>query len=107
MAQLRQDYAEFVARQAEVIVIGTDDVASFRYHWDARGYPFIGLPDPQNSVSDLYGQEVKALKFGRLPAMVVIDRGGRIRYIHYGSSASDIPQNRQILNLLDWINHET
>ncbi len=34
MAQLRQDYNQFVKRDAEVIAIGPEDAASFsRHHW--------------------------------------------------------------------------
>ena len=106
MAQLRQDYAEFTARQAEVIVVGPDDAVSFRYHWDADHYPFIGLPDPHHEVADLYGQEIKFLKLGRMPALLVIDRAGIVRSAHYGKSMSDIMQNWEVLRLLDRLNRE-
>ena len=43
---------------------------------------------------------------GRMPALLVVDKGGRIRYAHYGHSMSDIPDNREILDLLDALNSE-
>jgi peroxiredoxin Q/BCP len=101
---LRQDYAEFTKRRAVVLVIGTDERKSFEYHWAHQKYPFVGLPDPKCIVPDLYGQQVKLLKFGRLPALMVIDRAGVIRYAHYGDSMSDIPGDDKILALLDKIN---
>ncbi len=103
---MREDYAEFGKRGAEVLVIGTDARKSFEYHWSSQKYPFVGLPDPECVVPDLYGQQVKLLKFGRMPALMVIDKAGVIRYAHYGDSMSDIPSDAKILALLDKLNEE-
>ncbi len=103
---MREDYNRFRQRQAEVLVVGTDEHKSFDYHWKRHGYPFVGLADAEGQVPDLYGQEVKLLKLGRLPALMVIDRAGMIRYAHYGESMSDIPSNHQVLQLLDELNAE-
>jgi len=48
----------------------------------------------------LYGQEVKLLKFGRMPAQILIDMQGIVKYAHYGQSMSDIPANEKILQLI-------
>jgi peroxiredoxin len=104
MAQLRQDYAEFTARGAEIIVVGPEDAEAFREYWSKQALPFVGLPDPQHSVSELYGQEIKLLKFGRMPAMMIIDKTGDIRYRHYANQMSAIPANTEVLALLDRIN---
>jgi peroxiredoxin Q/BCP len=106
MAQLRQDYREFVARDAEVVVVGPEDQRAFRDYWRKEDLPFVGLADPTHAVAGLYGQEVKLLKFGRMPAQMIIDNGGQVRYAHYGSSMQDIPSNLQILALLDELNQE-
>lgn len=63
--------------------------------------PFIGCADIKSKVADLYYQEVNLLKFGRMPALFVIDRTGLIRYSHYGDSMADIPPNAEVLNVLD------
>ena len=107
MAQLRQDYDQFVERDAEVIVIGPDKADAFTRYWKKETLPFIGLPDPSHQVADRYGQQVKLLRFGRMPALLVIDKQGVIRYRHYGGSMSDIPNNDEILNLLDQLNEGT
>lgn len=104
MAQLRQDYARFTERQAEIVVIGPEDKRTFQYVWDKERYPFVGLPDPDHTVADLYGQQVKLLKLGRMPALVIIDKQGQIRYRHYADSMSDIPANDEILAVLDELN---
>jgi peroxiredoxin Q/BCP len=69
--------------------------------------PFIGLPDPKHKVANLYGQEVKLLKLGRIPALLLINKKGHVCYQHYSDSMSDIPENSLILGLLDKINSES
>ncbi len=101
MAQLRQDYQEFVKRGALVVVVGPEDVAGFEAYFTENDLPFIGLPDPKASVLKLYGQEVNLFKLGRMPAQVIIDKTGTARFVHYGHSMSDIPENKEIFALLD------
>jgi peroxiredoxin len=50
MAQLRQDYKEFVRRDTEVIVVGPEDERAFSSFWHDHQLPFIGLPDKKASV---------------------------------------------------------
>ena len=104
MAQLRQDDQEFVKRQAQVIVVGPDDAQAFQDYWRQHDLPFIGLPDPQASVLKLYGQKVNLFKLGRMPAQVIVDKAGVARFVHYGHSMSDIPENAEVLSLLDQLN---
>jgi peroxiredoxin len=104
MAQLRQDYDEFVKRDAEVIVIGPEDRAAFARYWEKESLPFVGLPDPGHKVLKLYGQEINLFKLGRMPAQVIVDRTGQARYVHYGHSMSDIPPNKELLALFDELN---
>ncbi len=104
MAQLRQGYQDFVARGAQVIVVGPEDAAAFRRVWEQESFPFIGLPDPRHSVLRLYGQEVNLFKLGRMPAQVIVDRAGMVRFVHYGHSMADIPSNAELLAILDALN---
>jgi len=104
MARLRQDYPEFVKRQAQVIVVGPEDAKAFETYFRQNDLPFIGLPDPKASVLKLYGQEVNLFKLGRMPAQVIVDKTGIARFVHYGHSMSDIPENSEILALLDQLN---
>lgn len=57
-------------------------------------------------MADLYDQQVKLLKLGRMPALIIIDKSGQIRYRHYGDSMRDIPANDEILALLDQLNQD-
>ncbi len=104
MAQLRHDFVEFEKRNTQIIVVGPEDADSFSSYWRAHDLPFIGLPDKKASVLRLYGQEVNLFKFGRMPAQVIVDKAGIARYVHYGHSMSDIPENEEILDLIDQIN---
>ena len=106
MAQLRQDYQEFVKRQAEVIVVGPEDDRAFESYWTQHNLPFIGLPDPKASVLKLYGQEVNLFKMGRMPAQVIVDKAGVARFVHYGHSMADIPENAEVLEMFDQLNAE-
>jgi peroxiredoxin len=104
MAQLRRDYPEFVARDVEVVVVGPEDAPAFADYWGKESLPFVGLPDAQHSVLKLYGQQVNLFKLGRMPAQVLIDKAGVARFVHYGHSMSDIPENAELLALVDEIN---
>ena len=106
MAQLRQDDARFAERDAVIMVVGPEDRGTFATYWKATKMPFVGLPDPKHAVLKLYGQEVKLLKLGRMPAQVIVDKVGRVRYVHYGHSMMDIPSHGEILALLDDLNKE-
>jgi len=104
MAQLRQDYDEFVKSNTTVIVVGPENGQAFEAYWTKNDLPFIGLPDPSASVLKLFGQEVNLFKLGRMPAQVLVDKKGIARFVHYGHSMSDIPENKEILELIDSVN---
>ena len=104
MAQLRQGFAEFEKRGAVVLVAGPEKPDAFAEYWAKENLPFIGLPDPEHSVLKLYGQEVKIFKLGRMPAQVIVDKNGTVRFVHYGHSMADIPANEELLGILDQIN---
>ncbi|GAB4536086.1 MAG: hypothetical protein Fur0018_26620 [Anaerolineales bacterium] len=100
MAQLRQDYEQFQQVNTAILVIGPEDARAFEKYWTEHDLPFIGLPDPKHSVLKRYGQEIKLFKFGRMPAMVIVDAEGVVRFVHYGHSMSDIPKNEDVLATL-------
>ncbi len=104
MAQLRQDYAQFVERAAAIVVVGPDNAQAFTAYWQKHDLPFIGLPDATASVLKLYGQEINLFRLGRMPAQVIVDRKGMARFVHYGHSMSDIPANDELFALLDELN---
>jgi len=104
MAQLRDEYDRFSAYGSEIIVVGPEGPAAFKAYWQKNGLPFVGLPDPKHRVLKRYGQQVNLFKFGRMPAQLIVDLRGRVRYVHYGHSMMDIPANSEIFDLLDKFN---
>ncbi len=106
MAQLRQDFDKFNDEETVILVVGPEDKTAFESYWLENDLPFIGLPDPEHKVLKLYGQEVNLFKLGRMPAMVIIDKTGQARFVHYGHSMSDIPGNKEVLQTLAAINKE-
>lgn len=107
MAQLRRSYQKFIDRQAEVIAVGPEKAEVFAHFWRGNKMPFPGIPDPRHDIAKLYGQQIKLTKWGRMPALVVIDKAGKMRYAHYGDSMSDIPSDDEILSMLDDLNKES
>jgi peroxiredoxin len=101
---MRDGYSEFAARGVEILAIGTDSPSAFEAYWKKENIPYIGLSDPKASVPRMYRQEVNLFKLGRMPLNCVIDPEGKIRYLHYGSNMTDIPDNQTFLNVIDQIN---
>jgi len=101
---LRQDYQQFVDRDTEIVVVGPEERSAFASFWTKEQFPFVGLPDPDHTVADRYGQEVKLLKFGRMPAIMVIDKQGQVLESHYADNMRDYPANRDVWALLDTAN---
>lgn len=101
LAQLRRDYPEFQKRNAELIAIGTASPIQFQRFWRKESMPFPGLSDQTRQVLKQYGQEFKWHKFGRMPALFIIDTNGVARWMYYGAAASDFPDNADVLAALD------
>jgi peroxiredoxin Q/BCP len=106
MAQLRQDYQKFVDRNTEIIAIGPEGSEAFKEWWDEHQMPFTGIADPKHVIADTYGQQVKLIKLGRMPASLLVDKKGQIGYTHFGESMADIPKSQEILTLIDELNKE-
>ncbi len=101
---MRQDYQQFVQRDAQIVVIGPEGHDFFASQWAKGQYPFIGLADPEHTVADRYGQEVKLLKFGRMPAILVIDKQGQVIQSYYAGNMRDYPPNSELLTAIDAAN---
>jgi peroxiredoxin len=106
MAQLRQDYQQFVTRNTEIIAIGPETTRAFADWWHEHKMPFIGIADPEHIIANKYGQQVKLIKLGRMPASLVIDKNGIIRFKHLGESMADIPLSQEMLSIIDDLNRE-
>jgi peroxiredoxin len=104
---MRDDYSAFKERNAEILAVGPDKPEQFIRYWGNENIPYAGLPDPDHTVARRYRQEVNIFKLGRMPLVCVVDKNGRIRYVHYGMSMSDIPPNETLLAVIDELNVES
>jgi peroxiredoxin Q/BCP len=68
--------------------------------------PFTGIADPEHVIASLYGQQVKLIKLGRMPASILVDKHEQIRYTHFGQSMADIPRTEEMLSIIDGLNKE-
>ncbi len=101
MMQLHQDYDKFVKKDTQIVVIGPENAKKFKDYWEENNFEFHGISDEKQSVLNMYGQEVNLFKLGRMPAQMLVDKEGLLRYIHYGHSMKDIPENAEIFELID------
>jgi len=65
-----------------------------------------GLPIPSIGCETI-SPGVNLFKLGRMPLNSVVDIQGRIRFIHFGSNMSDIPDNETFLDVIDRLNESS
>lgn len=104
-------YDEFRDRGAEVASIVPEPADRVRTWQDRYELPFPLLADPNATVGAAYDQPVRfgilgrvSDFFGRMPAVVVVDRRGDepvVAYAHRGSSTFDRPDVDEVLAALD------
>jgi peroxiredoxin len=101
MMQLHQDYDKFAEKDTVIVAIGPEKANSFKAYWEENSLKFYGIPDEKQSVLKLYEQKIDLLKLGRMPAQMLADKMGMLRYVHFGHSMKDIPENSEIFELID------
>ena len=68
----------------------------------ARKYPIFY--DESKKVVTMLKQEVRRIKLGRMPGLLIINKEGIIKYAYYSKNMHDIPENDEILKVLKKIN---
>jgi peroxiredoxin len=106
MAQLRQDYPDFVKRETEILIVSPEDAETVRGFWQDQKMPMVGLADPGHETAGQYGQEVSLIKLGRMPSLVILDRSGIVRFEHHAAHMAHFPENGHLLAVLDGLNTE-
>lgn len=99
--QLHKDYEKFQEKNTVIVAVGPENAKAFQKYFEENGLEFYGIPDGKHSVLKQYGQEVNLFKMGRMPAQMLVDKEGHLRYVHYGKSMKDIPENKEMLALID------
>ena len=98
---MKKDHSLFAARKATIIVVAPHDSEKVKKYWSKETLPYIGIPDADGVLGRLYGQQVNWMKLGRMPALFIVDKAGKITFAQYGKSMSDIPSNSTLLEVLD------
>ena len=98
---MKEDFEEFRSRNTTIVVVAPHSPEKVDAYWKKENLPMIGVPDEDGKLAELYGQEWKILKLGRMPALFVIDRNGSLAFAHYGTCMSVIPKNTDVLKVLN------
>ena len=101
---MREDFSLFQAAGTHIVVIARHSPDQMREYWEKHHLPYIGVPDLNGSLGNLYGQKWHLLKLGLMPAQFIISTSMQIVYAHYSSSMADIPKNKTILDELQSLN---
>ena len=103
-ARLRRDIQKFEELDTYLypILVDNEDNAKKMEQKYARKYPIFY--DESKKVANMLKQEVRRIKFGRMPGLLVVDKKGIIQYAYYSKNMHDIPENDEILEILKRIN---
>lgn len=97
---MQKELSKFKSLGANVAVVVRDDDKSVKNYWQEKKLEYFGIPDKNKKLSELYKQQWNLVKLGLMPAMFVIDTDGKIKFVHYSGSMKDIPDNREVLEIL-------
>jgi len=90
----------FKSLGATIVVVVRDDAKSVKKFWKKNNLNYIGIPDKDKKLGNLYQQQWNLVKLGLMPAMFIIDRQATIKFAYYSSSMKDIPENSIVFELL-------
>ena len=103
--KLGSEYEKFKELNAVIYAILPDNLENAQNFESefAKEYPIYY--DDKKKVNKMLKQEVKPLKLGRMPALLIIDKQAIIRYAYYSDSMDDIPKNEEIFKILENLNN--
>lgn len=98
--KLGNEYEKFKELNAVIYAILPDNLENAQNFESefAKEYPIYY--DDKKKVNKMLKQEVKPLKLGRMPALLIIDKQAIIRYAYYSDSMSDIPENEELFKII-------
>ncbi len=97
---MRDDIEKFKQQNATIAVVVRDSAENVADYWKKEKLPYLGLPDPDGNLGELYGQQWKLFKLGLMPAMFIVAKDGTVVFKHFSGSMSDIPKNTKVLEVL-------
>ena len=97
MLQLQQDLERFEEKGVRIVAVCPETEDKIEAFLEKHTCQFDFVSDPDHKHADQYGQQVKLLKLGRMPAQILIDKKGNIVFSHFASSMKAIVDNDEIL----------
>lgn len=98
---MRRDYDKYLALDAELLVIGHQDMATCQAYFRNNELPFPGLVDEAYSVYQQFDVQSKAVSLGQRPGLFIIDKAGTVRFAYVGWQQWEIPPNNEVLEMLE------
>lgn len=74
-----------------MLVISPDSATHVQKYWEDHHLNFRAIADPEGHLLKILGQEVNWLRFGRMPAMLTVNKSGHIVHQHLGRTMKDLP----------------
>ncbi len=100
--RLGKDIDKFKQLNTEIYAITADRFENARrleLRYAKEAFPIFF--DKTHEVVQLLKQEVKILKLGRLPAVLIVNGDGIIKWAYYGDDLRDIPKNQDLFEVLE------
>lgn len=103
--KIRDAYVKFKSYNTEIYAILPDNLENAKNFESTFAETYPIYYDDKKEVNKLLKQEVKPLKMGRMPALLIIDKQGIIKYAYYSDSMDDIPENEELFKILEKLNN--
>jgi peroxiredoxin Q/BCP len=97
---MQDDVQRFEKLNATVVVVAHHSAKEMQAYWKKHGLSYRAVPDPEGRLANLYDQQWRLLKLGRMPALFIVAPDGSLAYTQYGQSMSDIPKNETLFEVL-------
>lgn len=89
MLQLQEEVKKFDEKKIKLVVICPEKVEDVEKFAEKHNISFDLVSDPKHIIADKYGQQIKILKLGRMPAEILLDKDCKIITKHYGNNMAD------------------
>ncbi|UCC63239.1 MAG: peroxiredoxin family protein [Anaerolineae bacterium] len=95
---MQRNYAQFEARNAEIVALVVEPQARVQALIQAYGFPYPVLADADHAVSSAYGVYNLLNDNRAAPSVFVVDEDGTTVWAYVGQNTSDRPSTQAILN---------
>lgn len=103
MLQLQQDIEKFKAKGVKIIAVCPEKEDKVDAFIKKNNCTFDFLSDSDHKHADKYGQKVKLLKLGRMPAQILMDKDEKIIFSHFANNMKAIVENDEVLEKIKQI----